>query len=81
LASTKSPPASAKGEWDRLASLNHPNIAAIYGSVAKGPFMEDFDVSPDGSRFLVVEADDSDSTLVVIPNWITELRRVTAVVR
>jgi len=49
--------------------------------VVKGPFQDDFDVSPDGSRFLVVGADASVSTLVVIPNWITELRRVTAAAR
>jgi hypothetical protein len=46
--------------------------------VVKGPFREEFDVSPDGSQFLVIEAGASDNTLVVIPNWITELRRVTA---
>jgi serine/threonine-protein kinase len=49
--------------------------------VVKGPFREEFDVSPDGSRFLVVDAGASDRTLVVIPNWITELRRVTAAAR
>ena len=43
--------------------------------VVKGPFREEFDVSPDGSRFLVIDADTSDSRLVVIPNWIAELRR------
>jgi hypothetical protein len=46
--------------------------------VVKGPFLEDFDVSRDGSRVLVLEANASDRTLVVIPNWITELRRLTA---
>lgn len=49
--------------------------------VVKGPFREEFDVSPDGSRFLVIEGDAANRTLVVIPNWITELRRATAAAR
>ena len=35
--------------------------------ILKGPFEQKFDVSPDRSRFLVR-----------VPNWMTELRRVTA---
>ena len=49
--------------------------------VLKGPFEQEFDVSPDGSRFLVLESEAASATLVVVPNWMTELRRVTAPVR
>ena len=41
-------------------------------------YMPDFDVSPDGKRFLVVEAQASGVSLVAIPNWRTELRRLTS---
>ncbi len=44
--------------------------------VVKGPFPEPFDVAPDGSRFLVFESQTAGATLVVIPNWRTELRRL-----
>ena len=42
-----------------------------------GPYDREFDVSPDGSRFLMIETRSSAITLVVIPNWLTELRRLT----
>ena len=42
-----------------------------------GDFDRDFDVSPDGSRFLLIEGQGSNISLVVIPNWLTELRRAT----
>ena len=67
----------SKGEAGARSELR----VAARDVIVKGPFSDDFDVSPDGSRFLVVETDASDNTLVVIPNWITELRRVTAVAR
>jgi serine/threonine-protein kinase len=43
-----------------------------------GPYDREFDVSPDGSRFLMIETRSSGMSLVVIPNWLTELRRLTA---
>jgi serine/threonine-protein kinase len=49
--------------------------------VVKGPFQDDFDVSPDASQFLVLEPAAADVTLVAIPNWITDLRRVSAAAR
>jgi serine/threonine-protein kinase len=49
--------------------------------ILKGPFAQEFDVSPDGFRFLVVESEAASTTLVAVPNWLTELRRVTAPVR
>jgi hypothetical protein len=42
----------------------------------QGPFPEPFDVAPDGSRFLVFESRNANATLVVIPNWRTELHRL-----
>jgi hypothetical protein len=36
----------------------------------------DFDVAKDG-RFLLIEQDDFGQNLVVVPNWRTELRRLT----
>jgi hypothetical protein len=44
--------------------------------VVKGPFPEPFDVAPDGSRFLVFESQNAGATLVVVPDWRTELRRL-----
>ncbi|MGQ0646708.1 MAG: protein kinase domain-containing protein [Gemmatimonadaceae bacterium] len=43
-----------------------------------GNFERDFDVSADGSRFLMIEERGSDMSLIVIPNWLTELRRLTS---
>jgi len=43
-----------------------------------GPYDREFDVSPDGSRFLMIESRSSGVSLIVIPNWLTELRRLTA---
>ena len=43
-----------------------------------GPYDREFDVSPDGSRFLMIETKSSGMSLIVIPNWLTELRRLTA---
>ncbi len=45
----------------------------------KGNYDREFDVSADGSRFLMIEPRPSEISLVVIPNWLTELRRLTSV--
>jgi Tol biopolymer transport system component len=42
-----------------------------------GRFEDDFDVSTDG-RFLMVQSETSGLELVVVPNWRTELLRLTA---
>ncbi|MEP6834604.1 MAG: protein kinase [Gemmatimonas sp.] len=42
-----------------------------------GPYDREFDVSADGSAFLMIETTGSNMTLVAIPNWVTELRRLT----
>jgi serine/threonine-protein kinase len=41
-----------------------------------GQYLPDYDVSADGKRFLMVESQASGVSLVVIPNWRTELRRL-----
>ncbi|MGH7618577.1 MAG: hypothetical protein ACREPM_15265, partial [Gemmatimonadaceae bacterium] len=43
-----------------------------------GRYELDFDVSHDGTRFLMIESQSSGVSLVVIPNWRTELRRLTS---
>ena len=43
----------------------------------EGDFERDFDVAKDG-RFLMIESATSGVSLVVVPNWRTELRRLTA---
>ena len=43
----------------------------------EGRYDDDFDVAKDG-RFLMIESDTSGASLVVIPNWRTELRRLTS---
>jgi serine/threonine-protein kinase len=42
-----------------------------------GQYEADFDVSSDGSRFLMVQSEPTGLELVVIPNWRSELRRLT----
>jgi serine/threonine-protein kinase len=43
-----------------------------------GEYEREFDVAPDGSRFLMLQPIASDVSIVAIPNWITELRKLTA---
>ncbi len=43
----------------------------------EGRYEDDYDVSLDGTRFLMIESDTSGLSLVVVPNWRTELRRLT----
>jgi serine/threonine-protein kinase len=52
--------------------------------VSREPLFEvraelDFDVSADGSHFLMIETEAIGLGLVAIPNWLTELRQLTAV--
>jgi hypothetical protein len=44
----------------------------------RGRYEDDYDVSNDGTRFLMITAETSGLSLVVVPNWRTELRRLTA---
>jgi len=79
-----------------LASLNHPNIGAIYGLEDSGDVralvMEQrpypltllgyrgYDVTPDGKRFLVVDAGErapiKATEMILIQNWTEELKRL-----
>ena len=40
-------------------------------------YERELDVSPDDSRFLMIETTSSGISLIVIPNWLTELRQLT----
>jgi serine/threonine-protein kinase len=42
-----------------------------------GPYAQDFDLSRDGTRFLMIEAESSGLHLLAVPNWRTELRQLT----
>ena len=80
-----------------LASLNHPHIAQIYGievlptstgAHQRALVMElptAYDVSPDGSRFLMTEHLDPPrqpvTQLRVVFNWFEELRRAQSLSR
>jgi len=46
-------------------------------SLLEGDYEEVFDVAKDG-RFLMIESATSGVSLVVVPNWRTELRRLTS---
>ncbi len=41
-----------------------------------GRYEDDFDVSSDGTRFLMIQSETSGIGLVVVPNWRTEIRQV-----
>lgn len=43
-----------------------------------GLYEQDFDVSRDGRRLLMIESKNSGVSLVVVPNWLTELKQLTA---
>ena len=43
-----------------------------------GRYEVDYDVSKDGTRFLMIQSASTGANLVAIPNWLTELRRLTA---
>jgi len=44
----------------------------------EGPYEREFDVSADGTRFLMIRSESSGLGLVVVPNWLTELRQLTS---
>jgi serine/threonine-protein kinase len=69
-------------EGNRLMSASltfnpQPSVVARTPLFA-GRYGDDYDVSSDGKRFLVVEPEASGLELVAIPNWRTELKRVIA---
>ena len=44
----------------------------------EGRYEVDFDISRDGTRFLMIESESSGLGLVAVPNWLTELKQSTA---
>jgi eukaryotic-like serine/threonine-protein kinase len=44
----------------------------------EGKYLSEFDVAPDGKRFLMIEPESAGLSLIVIPNWLTEVRSLTA---
>jgi Tol biopolymer transport system component/tRNA A-37 threonylcarbamoyl transferase component Bud32 len=69
------------GQGSRLASATlgfdpAPRVAAR-NILFEGRYEVDFDISRDGSRFLMIESESSGLGLVAVPNWLTELKRAT----
>ena len=54
-----------------------PNVVSRT-TLFSGRYEDDFDVSKDGTRFLMIEPVASELRLVVVPNWRTDLKRLTA---
>ncbi len=69
-------PNGASMNATRMAFDPEPRVVSR-ALLFKGEFMADFDVSVDGKRFLMIEALPGSLSLVAIPNWRTELRRLT----
>ena len=69
-------------EGDRLIStaLSFGPMPAVVSRTPlfTGRYEEDYDVSKDGTRFLMVESETSALSLVVIPHWRTDLHRIPA---
>jgi hypothetical protein len=67
-------------EDDRLiaaALARDPTLRVVSRTTLfEGSYDADFDVTKDG-RFLMIESDTAGANLVVIPNWRTELKRLT----
>jgi hypothetical protein len=68
-------------EGDRLVAATlarDPTLRVVSRTTLfEGGYDADFDVTKDG-RFLMIESDTAGANLVVIPNWRTELKRLTA---
>ena len=54
-----------------------PNVVSRT-TLFSGRYEDDFDVTKDGTRFLMIEPVASELRLVVVPNWRTDLKRLTA---
>ena len=63
--------ATAALAWDPA-----PHVASRQ-ALFEGRYEQDFDVARDG-RFLMIESETSGLSLVAIPQWRTELRRLTS---
>ncbi|HEY8311490.1 MAG TPA: hypothetical protein VIG47_13080, partial [Gemmatimonadaceae bacterium] len=56
-----------------------PTLRVVFRTALfDGNFAASFDVSSDGTRFLMIQPESSGLSLVVIPNWLTELRHLAA---
>jgi serine/threonine-protein kinase len=68
-----------QGSRMMAATLTHGSALSVVSreQLFEGRYEIDFDISHDGSRFLMIESQSSGLKLVVIPNWRTELRRFT----
>ena len=56
-----------------------PSVRVVSREVLfDGRYEVDFDLSKDGTRFLMIQSASAGTNLVVVPNWRTELRRLTA---
>ena len=68
-------------EGSRLMSaaiLRDPTVRVVSReAMFEGQYEWDFDVSNDGKRFLMIESKSSGLSLVVVPNWLTELKTLT----
>ena len=54
-----------------------PNVVSRT-TLFSGRYEDDFDVTKDGTRFLMIEPVASELRLVVVPSWRTDLKRLTA---
>jgi Tol biopolymer transport system component len=76
-------------DGDRMYFLN--NRTMMMATIAKDPslhvvsrsalfegdYLQEYDVSPDGKRLLLVQTQPGGAELIVIPNWASELRAKT----
>jgi dipeptidyl aminopeptidase/acylaminoacyl peptidase len=69
-------------EGSRLMSasvVRDPDLRVVARTpLFDGRYEVDFDVSNDGTHFLMIESETSGLGVVVVPDWLTELRRATA---
>ena len=69
-------------EGSRLmsATLTRDPVVRVVSREAlfDGHYEVDFDVSKDGTRFLMIESESAGLGLVVVPDWRTELRQLTS---
>jgi serine/threonine-protein kinase len=69
-------------EGNRLmaATISRDPMSRVVSREAlfQGNYGTEFDVAPDGMQFLMIEPESAGPRIVVIPNWLTELRQVTS---
>jgi Tol biopolymer transport system component len=69
-------------EGSRLASATIARDPALRVAARRilfdGRYEVDFDISRDGTRFLMIESESSGLGLVAVPNWLSELKQSSA---